>query len=203
MMPHSRTLVTAPAAEPVTLSEVKDQMRITHSDEDTFLNELITTARVYSENYTSRALVSQTWDCWLDAFPPGTEAIKLPLAPLISVTSVKYYDSNDTLQTWSSANYTVDTDHLVGSIYPGRNTSYPSPRIYPKAVEIRFVAGYADSGASPVDLADNVPTPIKAAIKMLVAHWYENRETTVPGINVNQLPFGYVAALAPYKLQAF
>jgi len=201
---HGRTVTTAPTAEPVTLTEVKTHLRITTSDDDTYLNDLIKTAREYTERYTSRAFISQTIDIWFDAFPASSMTpLELPAPPLISVTHIKYYDNDDVLQTWSSANYIVDTDGDPGIVYPARNQSWPSPRVFPRSVNVQYLAGYEDSGASPVDLADNVPMPIKQAILLLIGHLYENREATAPGIAINDVPLSYRTILAPYKLQAF
>lgn len=201
---NGQTIVTPAAAYPVTLTEVKAQLRITSSDEDTFLNSLIEAATEYTEAYCSRSFIAQTWDMYLDTFPfCNTTPIEVPLPPLISVTSIQYYDSASTLQTWDSASYVVDTTKAVGLIYPDMNYAYPSTRIFRNSVIIRFVAGYADSGASPIDLADNVPMQIKQAILLLIGHLYENREMTTPGVMIQNVPMSYDALLANIKIWSF
>lgn len=199
----SRVLVTAPTIEPVTLTEVKSHLRITHSDEDTLLDAFISSARVYTEKYLSRSLISQTWDFNYNLFPANDDAIEVPLPPLKSVTSVKYYDSDEVQQTWDDTKYTVDTDAEPALIYANMDESYPSTRIFRKSVTVRAVTGYADSGASPVDLADNIPSTIKTAIQMLVAHLYENREVAMVGLTANETPMSYQTLLAPYRLRSF
>lgn len=200
----SRSLVTEPIVEPVTLAEVKAHMRITHADEDDLLSSFIVSARVYTEQYLSRSLVSQTWDFFYDLFPQSCyEAMEIPLPPLKSVTTIKYYDGDEVEQTWDNTKYTVDTSSLPPIAYPNLGESYPSTRYFRKSVTIRAVTGYADSGASPVDLADNIPSSIKTAISMLVAHMNENREIAMVGISVNETPMSYQTILAPYKLRTF
>ena len=118
--------------------------------------------------------------------------------------SIKYYDESDVEQTWSSAEYVVDTDcDYKGAVYPARTYAWPATRLFPKAVHIEYVAGYEDSAASPVDLADNVPQTLKQAILILIAHWYENREETIVGTTVERVPDAYDALIANHKVRRF
>jgi uncharacterized phiE125 gp8 family phage protein len=59
-------------------------------------------------------------------------------------------------------------------------------------IEIAFTAGF---GAT----AEDVPMPIRLAIKMLVAHWYEMREPVLAGEAGNALPLGVASLIAPYR----
>ena len=199
-----QSIVTPPTDYAVSLQEAKDQLRVTHSDEDDKINMFIAAACDYTEQYLSRTLIEQTWDLYYDCFPCGDDAIVIDGPPLISVTSIKYYDTADVEQTWDSANYTVDTDQAYKAlIYPAINASYPNTRVYPKSVIVRVVAGYENSGASPVDVADNVPTTIKQAILLLIGHMWENREASAIAVSVDSIPMGYEAMLANHKVQAF
>ena len=105
----STVLVTGPAEEPVTRDETKTQLRIDHTDEDSFVDGLITAARAYVEDATFRALVTQTWKLNLEAWPAGN-AIEIPKPPLQSVSSVVYLDEAGASTTWASSNYIVDAD---------------------------------------------------------------------------------------------
>jgi uncharacterized phiE125 gp8 family phage protein len=188
-----RTLVDAPAVEPVTKTEAKAQLRITHSDEDTIIDGLITAARHYSENYCQRVFITQTWDLFLDCFPAE---IEIPFPPLQSVTHIKYIDTDGNEQTLSASNYTVDSSSFIGRIVPAYGESWPSIRYVPNAVNVRFVAGYGDA-------ASDVPETIKLAMKMLIAHWYENRETVKVGTITKAIEFSYEALLDPYRVITF
>lgn len=175
------TLTAAPSAEPVSTAEAKTHMRVTASDEDTYIGTLITAARIDSERVQHRQLITATYTLTLDRFPLQ-DYIDLPRPPLQSVTSVKYYDTGGTLQTFSSASYTVDTSTEPGRIYVDWDTGWPSDVDSRRnAVQIVYVAGYGNAGT-------NVPQTTLQAIKIKVAHWFENREPVVMGVSVAPVP---------------
>jgi len=200
---RNRNAVGGATAEPVTLTEVKEQLRISGSDDDDLLNRLIIAATDYTENVLQRALIEGTCDLYLNRFPFRDDIpIAIPLPPLISITSIKWIDNQGVEQTWSNTLYTVDTDQdYCALVYPNENESYPSTRSFPKAVHIEYQAGYADSAASPVDEADNVPSEIKHAILLLIGHWYENREASTAGIVINSVKMTFNALVANYKVR--
>src|SRR5688572_21345135 len=144
-------LVTAPTSEPIMVGETKDFLRVTGSDEDVLISGLITAARQTvdgRDGWLNRALITQTWDLVLDAFPSTTlTPIEVPLPPLQSVTSITYVDGNGATQTWSSVNYLVDSKSQPGRITPAHGESYPATRRIVNAVTVRFVAGYGGAAA--------------------------------------------------------
>lgn len=188
-------LQTAPTTEPVTTAEAKTHLRVTISDDDTYIGTLITVARRHVETITGRALINQTWDYFLDNFPPG-DKIVIPLPRLSSVTSVKYTDKDNVQTTFAASKYIVDTNNEPGQIVLAYGESWPTFTPRPiNAVEIRFVAGYG-SGAA------NVPEGIKQAMLLLIAHWYENREP-VTDMNMKEIPETVNALLWPYRVIQF
>lgn len=191
------SLVTGPAIEPVSLADAKTHLRVEVDDENALIQTLISAARQWVETFTHRALITQTWDLKLDGFLCGSDdAIELPLAPASSVTSIAYVDSNGDTQTWASANYTTDLPSgpkaQRGRIVPAYSMFYPSTRDVVNAVTVRFVAGYGSTAAS-------VPQPIVAAIKLMVAHWYAQREPVNIGNLVTPIPMATESLLWPYK----
>lgn len=86
-------LVTPPSEEVVTLVQVKSQLRIDSTIEDTYLGTLITAAREYCEMFQNRAYITQTWELTLDTWPRFP--FKLPMPPLVSVTFIHYHDIAD------------------------------------------------------------------------------------------------------------
>lgn len=156
-------VITPPATEPVTIEEVRAQLRIDLDDEsyDDVLNPLIPAAREWCEGYQNRAYITQTLELALDRWPCGNE-IELPRPPIQSVTSVNYAD-----ETWDPQNYLVDDYSFVARIVRARGVIWPSAHL-PAAngVKIRYVAGFAS--------AEEVPQRIRQAILLLVSHWFEN-----------------------------
>jgi len=166
---------TPPATEPVTLAEAKLHCRVDISDDDAWFTTAIAAARLACETECKRAFVTQTWTLYLDRFPVVTgsrplRSIRMPLPPLVSVTTIKYIDGNGTQQTLAAGKYKVDAAGDPGVIVPAYGESWPDTRDEPNAVEIEFVCG----GAS-------VDPRVKQGVLMLVAHWYENRESVAVG----------------------
>lgn len=173
-------LITPPAAEPVSLTEAKSHLRVVNSAEDADINRYIEVARDQVEMITRRALVTQTWELVLQAFPAST-VIKLPKAPLQSVTSVKYTTLAGVESTFDSSNYLVDTVSQPGRIRLRHDKAWPGDELQEiNGVVIRFVAGYGAAAA--------VPVWAKQAILLYVGDFYENREDTLISQGVNSVP---------------
>ncbi len=170
------------------------EVATTNTTADPELVAWLKTAREWCETFTHRAFITQTWDDKRGAFP-ACQVLELPKAPLISVTSVGYVDTAGVAQTWSAALYTVDAPAgpkaCAGQIVPVFGESFPVTRGVINAVTIRFVAGYGAAAA--------VPASIKTAMKLLIAHWYEHRESVNVGNISSEIPLGVTALLWPYK----
>jgi len=183
-------MYSAPAVEPVTTSEAKLNLRIDHSTEDTLISSLITLARDEVERMCNVALINQTWDWFLDDF--FEDVVDVPFYPLSSVTSIKYKAAAGTESTITNTNYVVDTASRPGRIAWISTYSFPVVELYPlNPITIRFVAGFGSAAA-------NVPMRYIQAIKLLVGHYYENREAIYSSVggNVIPLPMGVEALLA-------
>ncbi len=176
------TEVTAALAEPVTQAEMKTFLNVTTTDDDTLIDTMISAARDLVEKITQRALVRRTYRADIGGF---YSKISLAWVPLASVTSVKYYDTASpsvlTALADSSSSPLVTSEvyrvNEAGSmLYLVNGESWPTTDLRHDAVQITYVAGYAPDSASPLDHAANVPDALKAALKLLVADMYLNRE---------------------------
>lgn len=174
----SLTLITEPECEPITLAEAKLRCRVDLTDDDDDIESLIVTAREEAENRTKRQCVAATYELVLDGFPESDGPIELPKPPLQDVESIIYIDENGVEQTLGSGLYEVDTDSLVGRVYPSYEQIWPTTREQPNAVRIRYVTGWPTTQASPP--AATTPKSICNWIKIRVEELYngeEHRET--------------------------
>jgi uncharacterized phiE125 gp8 family phage protein len=184
-------LVTVPSTEPVSTADAKTHLRVT--GEDSYIEGLVKAARQQVENYLSRALITQTWDIYYDRW---SHVIRLPYAPVSSVTYIKYYDLNGVLQTLDSNLYYIVKESDPACIVRKYNVTYPDLEYgRPSSIIIRQVCGYGATGAS-------VPGPIIHAIKLLVTDMYEHRGTNVIG-TVNKVPNYITDLIHSYKLYDF
>lgn len=182
-MPLSLVLAVAPSEEPITLTEAKAQARVEVSTDDTLITALITAGRELIEEEAWRALVTQRWDFYLDAWPEG-DTIVLPRPPLRSIVSFEYIDQAGVTTAISASDYVVDVASEPGRLRLKGTATWPSATLRElNGVHIRFEAGYGAASA--------VPVRYKQALKLLVGHWYENREALlVSGAIPKEMPFG-------------
>lgn len=191
-------VITPPAVEPVLYTEVKTHMRVTSSAEDSHITILCGLARRYLEEVQNRAFINQTLELTLDEFP-SEDYIRLPRAPLSSITSVKYTpDSTGVAVTLSSGEYYADTKSTPGQIVLRSDGEWPSDTLITVGgVVIQYVAGYGAASTS-------VPSTIIHAIKFLVAHWYEIRQPVGDTVGqLSQLPLSLQALIAIDRVVEF
>ena len=77
--PQGHRLVTAPAAEPVTLEAVRTLLREPPTAENDFITSCITQARILFEGTTGIACINQTWKLTLNNWPGGS-SVEFPLS---------------------------------------------------------------------------------------------------------------------------
>jgi len=173
--------ITPPPEQPITDVEIKLHLKVEETEDDPLITTLIAAATRHAEMFTRRAFVTQTWDMFFDEFPFARNSFLVPKSPLITLDSIKYLDPDDVLQTMPTADFTVD----VGETVPARVSlvqevdRWPDTLAEANAVTVRFTAGY---GAK-----EDVPDTIKAAMKLMIGNWYENRESVIVG-SANVVP---------------
>ena len=175
---------TLPALEPVTLTEAKLHLRVDITADDDLITELIKSARIWCEGFQNRAYITQSITARLDTF---SDTMEMPQPRLISVTSIKYTDTAGVEQTVAASVYNADITSEPGLITLAYEQSWPNIRTIHHAIEIIYTAGY---GAA----ASDVPEHVKSAMKLLIGHLYENRET-VTDIAMQTIPMGVKSLL--------
>lgn len=178
---------SAPASNPVTLDEAKIHCRVDHTDEDDLITALIEAATSHLDGWTGilgRAIITQSWR---QDFPRFGCNLRLPLQPVASITSVTYYDGDNTQQTLATSVYELLKDGGGAYVALKPDQSWPGTKSRAAAVSVTFVAGEATA-----------PGAIKAAILLMVGHLYTNREAVSEG-SFEALPLAVDALLAPYR----
>ena len=165
--PTMRVRLIAPATgalQPITLEEARAQARVDCDAEDAFLGLLISVATQAASDRLQRALVPARYRLTLDSFP---DAVELLMPPIISVESVKYIDTDGEQQTLDPQDYFLDSVSEPGYLVPAAGRAWPATQDRINAVEVDYVAGYADNA---------VPAPIKQWMLLAIADMYTYRE---------------------------
>lgn len=159
-------LLTAPAAEPVTLDQVKFAARLTGSTAfDTMLPVYIQAAREIAEMETRTRWMQQQWRIERYDWPGPFDVLELAGATAVAVS---YWSSSEAWATmapgtfvWADADPGVVIGPLVGQSWPTLGDIAAGPR-----VRVDITAGATSAAA--------VPAAVKAFIMAMVAYWVEN-----------------------------
>ena len=182
--------LTAPAAEPVSLSEMRAHLRLDTLEEDAPLADAIVAARAFVEARTARALIDQVFRLTLDAWPDDG-VLRLPRGPVSSVTSVAVRDAEGTAQPLVPADWMLEARAHPARLWAAPGKIWPQPGQRFSGIEVTFVAGY---GPEP----DDVPAPLRQAVRLLAAWFFEQRVVDAPISG----PVGEIVAalIAPFRL---
>jgi len=183
-------LKTGPATTAISLAEAKAFLRVDsdYDDDDSYITSLIGVATNVVEQFTRRRLITQTYNIYYDEFPPFMD---LQVGNVASVTHVKYYDTDNTLQTLDTSEYDVDIRVKPGRIYQAEDGNFPDTYERANSVEVEFVVGSA---------ASDVEDAIKQAMYIVIGRYYENRQDVVTGTIASELPLMVDHLLTPYRL---
>lgn len=204
----STKVITPPSAATriISVDEMKDYLRVDTTDDDTLIGELIDTATEMARDHTRRAILEETLELTMDGFSDtgidetrlgrgvhdmsksaalgyGDE-FNLPFPPIVSITSIKTFSTDNTESTYDSAKY--ELDETGGRVYLNQSQTWPVNLRDREAVKVRYIAGYGSS-------ATGIPLAIKQAIRQHTAAMYECRQAC-------EMPKSCKALLSPYKL---
>lgn len=191
------TIVSAPAAEPVTLTQAKDHCRVDGSSDDTFLTAAITVARERCESFTGRKLITQTVDYTVETgFWPSLRYIDIPVGKIQSIISLTYTDSAGSSDTFASSNWYLEQTAWNGRLRLNNDAFWPSVTLrHANAITIRVVCGYGDDST-------DVPTPLLHGMKLMIGALYDHREDFVAeqGVTVAKIPQTSELLWWPYRI---
>lgn len=177
--------VITPPAPFVSYEEAAAHLRVDGEDDRVYIEALLSAACAWLDGpggWLGRAIGLQTLEVVDCAF--GND--RLPFPPLVEVESITYRGSDDADHDLVEAQYRV---LVTGALSPLVGQNWPSLARDSEAVRIQYRAGYED-----------VPTPIKQAVLLIVGHWYGNRETVVTGTITAELPWAAEALLSTYRV---
>jgi uncharacterized phiE125 gp8 family phage protein len=162
----------------VSLADMKEFLRVDHSDEDTTITALLDTAVAWAEDYTNRLFhPNGSADFYLSRWRPAC----LAFGPVTAIDAVKY-DVPGATYTLDASKYYYETAH-DGSMM----------------IYFHDVPDLEEYNAHPVKIECTVGLApqenVKHAVRMLVAHWYENRRAVVMGTNPVEVPIAVEALL--------
>lgn len=182
-------LLTGPASEPVPLALAKAWMKVDSTAEDDLIGALITSARLIVESSARRMLMTQSWRLALDAWPRGL-IFEIPFAPFRGVLAVRVYDALGVAAVLAPAAYQVDAaPDRARLIF---TTAPPPPGRAAAGIEIDISVGYGDR-------PEDVPAPLRQAIQMLAARWFEDRGDPAANPPHDVLPAAAAALIASYR----
>lgn len=155
--------VTVAADEVVTIAEARQQGRSDiDTDLDAELTRLITVARNHVEKYCGIRIGQQTIVAKCDSFD---DLARLPEAPVISISSIAYVDTDGATQTLASSVYEVRADDLEAAVVLKFNQSWPVIRPGSR-ITVTAVVGYTTA-----------PPAVHHAMLVRIADFFTDHES--------------------------
>ncbi|MZR14230.1 hypothetical protein GQE99_14500 [Maritimibacter sp. DP07] len=182
------SVISKPTERPISLASMKAHLRVRHDEEDTYIEGLVDAAvgMIDGPGGIGVALMEQTWRRSFDRIE---DVVKLPGAPVKSIAEVGYIDRDGVTQTFAAANYELDANAEPARVWPVN--AWPVVKDRPGAIWIDYVLGEAASAA--------VDATLLQAVRMLVGHWYENREAVIVGTSAASVPIGVDLILRSHR----
>lgn len=175
---YNISIKTDATTEPVTQAQIVNYIKYDETDatELVLIMLMVKAARQLIEKYLNVSLVEKTYQLSFDASAVDSNYLKLPYGPLITFTSLTYYDADGDDEA-------VTDYQLKGLFFKEMFLQFLNADGYYVA---EFISGY-DSHS------EVLPTPLFQAICELVKYWYDRGDGT------RNLPESVVGMIAPYS----
>ncbi len=173
----------------VSTSDLKTHLRITYTDDDSYIAALEKAAVQRLEEFANIFLLETTLRQYGNSFNDLNILFK---SPIVNGTfDVKYKSSGSWVSFGSSCEL---VQHIKPPrIYPNDNVTIPDADDVFQAWRADYIVGYS--------AAANIPDPIIQAIKITVSDMYENRQSVIVGKTVSEIPRTAQYLINPYKIQ--
>ncbi len=183
-------LIVPPAAEPLTLAEVKAHLRLDGAEEDALVLSLVKAAREFLERETGLCLMAQGWRLYLDRWP-SDGVIRILKSPVQTIQTVCVYGLDG-----EPVQVSLEDHLLDGAGRPARlwlkNTPVTGRTV--NGIEIDFSAGYGEA-------ATDVPDTLKRAMLIHIGHMFAFRGVVGPADQPAGIPVGYERLIAPFRMR--
>lgn len=197
------TVVTPPAVSALSVAAVKPHLNIEDSetDWDTELEDIYIPSAIWNfESFTNIALINQTVKQTFDQFPTE-DYFNLERYKASSITSIQYYDKDNTLKTMSSSDYIFVPTANPQKVSLAYNKDWPSD-IHPTrmmAVEVNYTVGIAANEAALF----TAKPEYKAPLCILVADLFKNREDDEMGPGIAKVNPEWTSTRLMLRLKKF
>lgn len=173
-------------ADVISTADLKLFLRVDHDEEDTLIEALRAAAIAHIENYCNLKLGSVSAVMYLDDFPSWFE---IPYGPVTAVNSISYNVSPTSTITLDTGTYYVDLNRK-----PARVAVINPPSVYDYVyggAQISLTLGYTEA---------EVPSALVHAVRLLVGHYYEQRQESIAGTIIASIPSGVHSLINPYRI---
>lgn len=159
------------STNPVAILPIVEMATFLRVDDPTQLTELgllIKAATTKFQEHTGRQAFTATYKMTLQGFPSCSRSIRIPRPPTVTIDTVGYYATAGVLTT--TTDYQLVKDEIFSYLVPAANGHWPNTAEgVANAVEITFTCGYGST-------RDDIEEDLIHSLKVLVGHWFENRE---------------------------
>jgi hypothetical protein len=209
------TAYTNAATDYLSLADAKTHLRVTSSSDDTYISGLISMAIEACSNYLGYSVRKATAKYGFDSFT-GSPAMVNPIngtnipsgnylrlnTRCLAVNSVSYVNDSQSVTAFDSSAWLASPDPM-GSY--SRNIFIEDAPTSITDDTIKYIVevteGFNPVGTSSVDPDTILPATIKHAALLLVAQYYDNRQSITNGSFNSEMVLGFHYLLDPYKIQ--
>lgn len=187
-MKIAQTTSVDAVVEPVSISEVREHLRLETDREDFYIKSIVIPgARSWAENFIDGVISTRSFTYTLDDFE---DVIDLPLRPIDPTSiAITYVDTNGDTQTFTAFDY--ESNQQRTKIWP--IDSWPSVQDGVDKVVIAFTAGF-------IPVAGEIPVDIKRALLQVIASAYSQRLDHGVQVSFSAAPLSAELLLQPYRL---
>lgn len=185
----NRVISETTGTDVLSLADAKSFLRVDSNDEDSLITSLIDVACHAVQMYTGHIFpYIENLDVRLESL----RDVQLPIAPIIKVGPVSYFDQGNNQVTLDSDAYWSEPISTRSNRLRFKG-ALPSVYLYRShPVQCVVECGYEET--------EGIPPMMIHAVRLLVSQYYDQRENFIVGTIVSkELPNGIKALLSPFR----